>query len=233
MDIKVQSRGEPAGVSSGIDGRGVDRDAGANLGSSFQVLFDKTFAVLALLFFSPFFAVISLVIWINQGGPVVFAHKRIGKDGKPFNCLKFRTMTLNAEAQLEELLAKDPVARAQWAANQKLDDDPRITCIGEFFRKTSLDELPQFWNVLRGDMAIVGPRPIVEAEMFHYGADIDTYLSVKPGITGSWQVSGRSTTSYDERVKLDTDYVRSRTFLKDIEIILKTIWVMIARDGGI
>lgn len=195
-------------------------------------LFDKCFAGLALLFFMPFFVLISAVILVTEGGPVFFAHRRIGKNGESFKCIKFRTMALDASEQLANLLERDPVARAQWEATQKLDDDPRVTCLGEFFRKTSLDELPQFWNVLKGDMAIVGPRPIVEAEMSRYGKDVDAYLSVKPGITGMWQVNGRSDTSYDERVKMDVEYVETKSFRKDIGIILKTVKVVLSRSGA-
>jgi len=202
-------------------------------GDSFaRSLFNAGFAALALLFFLPFLIVISLVILFTDGGPVIFGHERIGRNGKKFRCLKFRTMAVGAEKQLQDLLDRDPEARAQWDANQKLDDDPRITCVGEFFRKTSLDELPQFWNVLRGEMAVVGPRPIVASEVQHYGDHLVDYLSVKPGITGLWQVSGRSDTTYDERVAMDVEYTSTRSFLKDIEIILKTIKVMVVRDGA-
>lgn len=195
-------------------------------------LFNVGFAALALLFFLPFFIVITLVILITDGPGVIFAHERIGRNGKTFRCLKFRTMAVDAEEQLQNLLDNDPEARAQWEAHQKLDDDPRITCMGEFFRKTSLDELPQFWNVLKGEMAVVGPRPIVASEAHHYGNHFGEYLSVKPGITGLWQVSGRSDTSYEERVAMDVEYVSTRTFRKDIEIIFKTVKVMVLGDGA-
>lgn len=195
-------------------------------------LFDKCFALLALLFFAPFIVLISLVILLKEGGPVFYEHKRVGKNGKQFKCLKFRTMVVDADEQLRKLLESDPEARAQWAANQKLDDDPRVSCIGEFFRKTSLDELPQFWNVLRGEMSIVGPRPIVEDELVHYGSHSYDYLSVRPGITGLWQVSGRSNTTYDERVAMDVEYVRHRTFWGDMRIILKTVKVILTVDGA-
>ena len=197
-----------------------------------RTLFDKGFALLALVFFAPFIGAIALLLWATEGGPVFFAHKRIGKDGRVFRCLKFRTMAVDAEEQLQRLLERDPDARAQWESNQKLDDDPRITCLGEFFRKTSLDELPQFWNVLKGEMAIVGPRPIVAAELPRYGDHIADYLSVKPGITGAWQVNGRSKTTYEERVKMDVEYVRGRTFWKDLGIVVKTVKVLIFSEGA-
>ncbi|WP_306110513.1 MULTISPECIES: sugar transferase [Roseovarius] len=198
----------------------------------FGSLFDKSFAFLALLLFAPFILSISLVILLKEGRPIFFAHKRVGQNGEPFKCIKFRTMVVDADEQLKKLLDSDPDARAQWAANQKLDDDPRVSCIGEFFRITSLDELPQFWNVLRGEMAIVGPRPIVKDELEHYGRHANVYLSVRPGITGLWQVSGRSNTTYEERVALDVEYVRNRTFWGDVRIILKTVKVMLTVDGA-
>ncbi|MGC9368070.1 MAG: sugar transferase [Paracoccaceae bacterium] len=206
------------------------RTAGA--GDLAKAVFDRCFAAFALLFFAPFLIAISLVIYLGDGGPVLFRHKRVGRDGKVFDCLKFRTMASDAEQRLKAILESDPEARAQWEANQKLEDDPRITCVGEFFRKTSLDELPQFWNVLRGEMSVVGPRPIVESEAHHYGEHYDDYLSVRPGVTGLWQVMGRSRTTYAERVEMDSDYVRNRNFRMDLWIILKTIKVMLVRDGA-
>jgi exopolysaccharide production protein ExoY len=197
-----------------------------------KAVFDRIFAALALLFFAPFLIVISMVIFFSDGGPILFRHKRVGRDGRTFNCLKFRTMANDAEQRLNAILEADPEARAEWEANQKLEDDPRITCVGEFFRKTSLDELPQFWNVLRGEMSVVGPRPIVADEARHYGENYRDYLSVRPGVTGLWQVMGRSRTTYAERVAMDVEYVRNRSFRMDISIILKTIKVMLARDGA-
>jgi exopolysaccharide production protein ExoY len=197
-----------------------------------KAVFDRCFAVFALLFFAPFLIIISLVIFLGDGGPILFRHKRVGRDGRIFSCLKFRTMANDAEDRLKAILASDPKARAEWEANQKLEDDPRITCVGEFFRKTSLDELPQFWNVLRGEMSVVGPRPIVADEARHYGEHFEDYLSVRPGVTGLWQVMGRSRTTYDERVAMDVDYVRNRSFRMDLWIILKTVKVMLFRDGA-
>lgn len=197
-----------------------------------KAIFDRVFAAGALLFFAPFFLVIAAVIYLTDRGPVFFGHTRVGRDGKAFKCLKFRTMATDAKERLETILANDPQAQAEWEANQKLENDPRITCVGAFFRKTSLDELPQFWNVLRGEMSIVGPRPIVEDEARHYGKHYDDYLSVKPGVTGLWQVMGRSTTTYSERVSMDVEYIRNRTFRMDLGIILKTIRVMLMRDGA-
>jgi exopolysaccharide production protein ExoY len=174
---------------------------------------------------------IAAVIVVTDGRPVFFAHQRIGRNGKPFGCLKFRTMVRDSEAQLQRVLASDPAAREQWEKWQKLDSDPRITCVGHLLRKSGLDELPQFLNVLKGEMAVVGPRPIVYSEVHHYGDHFRYYLSVKPGITGAWQVDGREITSYDDRVEMDVDYVRSRTFVHDLLIIMKTVKVMVLRNG--
>lgn len=193
--------------------------------------FDFSAALLITILASP------LLLWIalriRQSGPrVLFAHVRIGFDGRPFACYKFRSMVPDAPQVLAELLAKDPAAKAEWDANFKLSNDPRITPIGAFLRKTSLDELPQLWNVLRGDMSLVGPRPIVRKEMERYGHRIDFYKSVRPGMTGLWQVSGRSDTDYRTRVHLDTWYVKNWTLWYDIAILFKTVRVVLGRKGA-
>ncbi len=195
-------------------------------------IFDHVAAASLLLFFSPFFAVIAVLIFAREGGPVVFAHRRIGRGGKEFNCLKFRTMVRDSDRVLEELLARDSTARAEWDATFKLADDPRIMRLGRLLRKTSLDELPQLWNVLRGEMSMVGPRPIVAEERHFYKEFIADYASVLPGLTGAWQVGGRSATTYDERVAMDVDYVRNRSFFGDLKIVFKTIVVVLRRDGA-
>jgi exopolysaccharide production protein ExoY len=189
-------------------------------------------ALLLLILLSPLMAVVSFLIWQRDGAPVLFAHYRVGYDGKLFRCLKFRTMLRDSERLLSDLLQNDAVARAEWARDQKLSDDPRITAVGRFLRRTSLDELPQLLNVLRGDMSLVGPRPITVAELTRYGKVRWHYLSVRPGITGLWQVSGRNNTSYDERVALDRRYVEQRSFRLDLGILLKTVRVVVARDGA-
>jgi exopolysaccharide production protein ExoY len=194
--------------------------------------FDRTMAALALLFFAPLFLVLAAVIVATDGRPIFFRHKRIGFNGRNFGCLKFRTMVRDADEQLKRLLETDAEASAEWAATQKLTNDPRINCVGEFFRKTSLDELPQLWNVVKGEMSIVGPRPIVTAEARHYGSNFEDYLSVRPGITGLWQVSGRSNTTYAERVSLDVEYVSKRSFWLDLKIILKTVKVIFMKEGA-
>jgi lipopolysaccharide/colanic/teichoic acid biosynthesis glycosyltransferase len=175
---------------------------------------------------------IALLVRVD-GGPALFAHRRIGRGGVPFRCLKFRTMVPDAEARLAALLATDPAARAEWEATRKLRDDPRITRIGRFLRASSLDELPQLINVLRGEMSLVGPRPVPEAELAAcYGAAAEHYKSVRPGITGLWQVSGRSDTSYADRVALDVAYVTRPSLREDLRILLRTPLVVLFRRGA-
>ncbi len=157
---------------------------------------------------------------------------RLGRDGRAFGCLKFRSMVADGEAVLTAHLAADAQARAEWAATHKLTNDPRITPIGQVLRKTSLDELPQLWNVLRGEMSLVGPRPIVQAEVARYGRAFQTCFAVPPGVTGLWQVSGRSDTSYAERVALDLDYASRWSLRRDIAILLRTIPAVLAQRGS-
>jgi len=178
-----------------------------------------------------------LLIWLSfrirfAGPNILFKHRRVGQFGKSFNCYKFRTMALNSDDILKNLLAQNPLIRKEWEEKMKITNDPRITSVGHFLRKTSLDELPQLWNVLRGDMSLVGPRPIVDKEIERYGNRIDFYTSVKPGITGLWQVSGRSDTDYKTRVQLDTWYVKNWTLWYDIAILFKTVKVVLSRSGA-
>jgi Undecaprenyl-phosphate galactose phosphotransferase WbaP len=196
-----------------------------------KVTFDIVAAAAVLLLAVPVLAVIALFVR-SDGGPVLFAHRRLGLDGRHFNCLKFRTMATNAEQVLEQVLAADPERAAEWRATQKLRDDPRITWIGQFLRSTSLDELPQLLNVLRLEMSLVGPRPIVDNEVTFYGDDFAHYCAIRPGITGLWQVSGRSDTSYVRRVQLDVWYVNNWTIWCDIAVLLKTIPAVIRRRGA-
>lgn len=196
-------------------------------------LFDRVFAAFALIALAPLMGAIAALLYLREGGPVIYAHRRIGLDGRPFPCYKFRTMRSDGDRRLAWVFEIDPIARADWNANQKLERDPRVHRIGDFLRRTSLDELPQFWNVLVGDMSIVGPRPIVRDEAEKYGANFGEYCSVRPGLTGAWQVSGRSETSYEERVALDMDYIRNATFLDDLRIVLKTVIVVLRRDGAV
>ncbi len=195
-------------------------------------VFDLMVTIPAMLFLSPLFVGVALAIRLTDGGNVIYKHKRIGYGGKEFYCLKFRSMVLDAEARLNELLASDPEARAEWARDQKLRHDPRITPIGRFLRKTSLDELPQLWNIVRGEMSVVGPRPIVRSEVERYGDFFNHYTSVLPGVTGLWQVSGRNNTTYKERVELDAQYAVTWSLRKDILILLKTIPAVIKSRGA-
>ncbi len=189
-------------------------------------------ATAALLFLLPVMLAIGVAVFAQDGGPVLFAHRRIGRDGRAFHCLKFRSMAVDAEQRLATLLATDPDARAEWEADHKLRRDPRVTQLGAFLRKTSLDELPQLLNVLRGDMSMVGPRPIVEAEVAKYGHRFQTYCAVKPGITGLWQVSGRNDVSYRTRVALDCVYARRRNVGLDAYIIAVTVPAVLLRRGS-
>lgn len=168
----------------------------------------------------------------KDGGPAIYGHERIGKGGKPFKCLKFRSMVTNSKEVLEHLLATDVTAKQEWDATFKLKNDPRITKIGGFLRRTSLDELPQLFNVLKGEMSLVGPRPIITAELERYNEEVDYYLLSKPGMTGLWQVSGRSDVDYETRVYLDAWYVKNWSMWNDIAILFKTIGVVLKRDGA-
>lgn len=189
-------------------------------------LFDLSVSLVLLLLLSPLMLI--LVIAIRMSGPgVFFGHTRIGKNGKPFKCYKYRTMVPNAAEVLKDLLERDPAAREEWERDFKLRKDPRITLVGAFLRKTSLDELPQLWNVIRGDMSLVGPRPVTEEELAKYGDRKDFFLEAKPGITGLWQVSGRNDVSYEERVRLDAWYARNWQLWFDLVILLKTIKVVL------
>ncbi|HGK7544314.1 TPA: sugar transferase, partial [Klebsiella pneumoniae] len=160
-----------------------------------------------IIILSPALIYISRKVKVD-GGPAIYGHERIGKDGRPFKCLKFRSMVVNSKDVLEQLLATDVDARKEWDATFKLKNDPRITKIGGFLRRTSLDELPQLFNVLKGEMSLVGPRPIITAELERYNEEVDYYLLSKPGMTGLWQVSGRSDVDYETRVYLDAWYVK-------------------------
>jgi Undecaprenyl-phosphate galactose phosphotransferase WbaP len=185
------------------------------------------------LLISPLLLIIAAVIKLDSPGPVFYGQRRLGNEGKHFCCWKFRTMRADAGELLNELLKKDPELRTEWEKEHKLRNDPRITRVGSFLRKTSLDELPQLWNVLRGEMSLVGPRPIVHAEVPRYQEVYDLYRRVKPGMTGFWQVSGRSETSYKERVEMDTYYVRNWSGWLDIVILARTVGAVLFSRGAI
>ena len=184
------------------------------------------------LLISPLLLVIALLIKLDSPGPVLYGHTRIGQGGRWFKAWKFRTMVKNADQVLKEYLEKHPELREEWERDQKLRNDPRVTRVGRLLRKSSLDELPQLWNVLRGEMSLVGPRPIVQDEVRKYGEKFALYAKVKPGMTGLWQVSGRNNTSYEERVSLDAYYVHNWSFWLDLYILARTLWVVISRNGA-
>ena len=197
----------------------------------------RTVDVVGALFFFCLFGLLYLAVWAGvlwtTGRPGIYRHKRVGLHGAEFDCLKFRSMLPNSDAVLAELLASDPAAKAEWEQNFKLKNDPRVTKFGRFIRKTSLDELPQFWNVLRGDMSLVGPRPVVRKELDNfYGMSARVYEKVKPGITGPWQVGGRSHLSYPERIALDCHYATSWSVAGDFRILWKTVKVVLTGHGS-
>ena len=194
-------------------------------------IFDTLVALVLIVLLSPLLLLLSLLL-LGDGGKVIFSQKRVGKNGRPFNCLKFRTMALDAEDQLKLLLAQSPEHKLQWEKDQKLKDDPRVSALGGFLRRTSLDELPQLFNVLQGQMSLVGPRPIVEAELQRYGSDASYYLMVRPGMTGLWQVNGRNDLDYESRVYLDTWYVKNWSLWYDLVILIKTIRTVLSSKGA-
>jgi undecaprenyl-phosphate galactose phosphotransferase len=196
-----------------------------------KLLFDQVAAGVLLLLLAPLMLTLAMIVR-SDGGPALYRHRRIGAGGRAFDCIKFRSMVTNADAALRRVLMTDSVAAEEWATTQKLRDDPRVTSIGRFLRRSSLDELPQLLNVIHGDMSLVGPRPIVQAEVARYGADIEHYYAAKPGITGLWQISGRSDMSYGRRVKLDAWYVRNWTLWHDIAILFKTIPAVFLQRGA-
>ncbi|HVA12430.1 MAG TPA: sugar transferase [Stellaceae bacterium] len=193
---------------------------------------DIVLALLALVFVLPLMGLVALAVFAQDGGPILFFHRRIGRNGKPFYCWKFRSMATDAEARLAELLASDAQAQREWAQDHKLRNDPRVTRIGAFLRRSSLDELPQLFNVLHGTMSLVGPRPIVDAEIPRYGKRFRHYCSVKPGITGLWQISGRNDVEYRTRVALDCLYARSQSPALYVWIVVLTIPAVLTRKGS-
>jgi Undecaprenyl-phosphate galactose phosphotransferase WbaP len=181
---------------------------------------------------SPLLLAIAALIKLDSQGPAIYCQQRLGGGDRVFCCLKFRTMCLDAERTLDEHLQKDSGLRAEWERDRKLRRDPRVTRVGRFLRATSLDELPQLWNVLRGEMSLVGPRPIVEAEVPRYGEVYELYRRVTPGISGFWQINGRSNTSYEERVALDAYYVRNWSVWLDLVILARTVETVLLRRGA-
>jgi lipopolysaccharide/colanic/teichoic acid biosynthesis glycosyltransferase len=191
---------------------------------------DLAIAVLSLPAVVPVVVGAAAVISLDGGSPF-FVQPRVGRHGREFGCVKLRTMVIDAETRLNQLLESDPRAASEWAASMKLRKDPRVTRLGRFLRKTSLDELPQIWNVLRGDMSLVGPRPVVPDELSRYGEHSEAYKAVRPGITGAWQASGRNRMSYSERVSLDVEYVQNLKLVTDLGIIARTVIAVAQRTG--
>lgn len=230
------SRPSPVeGASSSI---GAD-DFGAEIAASIPLSLERFLkrctdiigATVLAAVFSPLILVI-LIVMRRHGGSPIFRHTRVGRNGELFECLKFRTMVPNAEQVLRDLLASDHALREEWDRDHKLKDDPRVTRLGRFLRSTSLDELPQLWNVIKGEMSLVGPRPVTREELLRYGRNMLLYMMVKPGITGLWQVSGRSNTDYRRRVAIDVCYVRNQSVLLDLWILIKTTRVVLGRHGA-
>jgi Undecaprenyl-phosphate galactose phosphotransferase WbaP len=228
--LKAESSLDNAGGST-VEFAG-SGSAGYAPGGALKRVLDVIMASAGIAVLWPLMLMVAMAIRYTDPGPAIFGHERIGRSGRRFKCLKFRSMIINSDAALRELLERDPAAAAEWAQSQKLKNDPRITKLGKMLRETSLDELPQLWNVLKGDMSIVGPRPIVSAEVRRYGNYFEAYTATKPGITGLWQVTGRSDCTYDERVSLDVDYVKNWSILRDVWIIAKTVIVVFGRKGS-
>ena len=212
---------------SQVRGFAVESTAAGIAKRSFDVAIAALLAPLALIVILP----LCLLVMADGGRPL-YRHMRVGRGGRLFACHKIRTMRPGAETALQVLLEKDFSSRAQWTDGFKLKDDPRVTRLGRFLRKSSLDELPQIWNVLKGEMSLVGPRPIIVEELDKYGDDVDAYLACVPGISGLWQVSGRNETSYEERVTLDTHYAREWSFLLDLAILARTIPAVLRGRGS-
>lgn len=195
--------------------------------------FDILFSSLVIVIAFPFFLICAIAVKVSSRGPIFYAHSRIGCKQKPFDCLKFRTMYIDADAKLKPLLASDPALMKEWKTFFKLKVDPRITPIGRFLRKTSLDELPQFWNVLKGEMSIVGPRPLTEHEVTHYLKEkAETILSIRPGLTSLWITKGRNELSLEERIQLEEAYVKKRSIWLDLKLIVQTIFIIFFPKGA-
>ena len=200
------------------------------IGLKSKRIIDIILALSGIVLLAPLLIVCFISTVATSRGPALFRHRRVGFKGKYFDCLKFRTMVTDAPERLHQLLKSDPLAAAEWATNRKLRYDPRVTAIGAILRKASLDELPQLFNVLKGDMSIVGPRPVTEDELIRYHNAVSAYLACRPGITGLWQVSGRSTTTYEKRIACDTFYARNWSMSLDAKILIVTIPAVLLSD---
>jgi exopolysaccharide production protein ExoY len=228
MDIFASTRSALA-----ITRMKVERPAAKKpIGMSYKRALDVVIALSGIILLAPLLTLCFVVTVVSSPGPALFRHRRVGFDGKPFECLKFRTMAVDAAERLRHVLATDAGAAAEWAATCKLRNDPRVTAFGTMMRKSSLDELPQLFNVLKGEMSIVGPRPVTEEELERYASSIDAYLACRPGITGLWQVSGRSSTTYEKRVAYDTFYAQNWSVALDAKIIIVTIPALLFVDNA-
>jgi len=209
-----------------------DMEAAPPIGGAFKRAFDITAALGGLVVFSPLFLMLVLLVKFSDGGRVFYGHPRIGRNGRVFRCLKFRTMVENGDEVLAAHLAKYPQEREEWNATRKLQNDPRVTRVGMVLRKLSLDELPQIFNILRGEMSFVGPRPVVDDELALYGTAASFYLQSRPGLTGLWQVSGRNDVSYGTRVAFDRHYVENWSFVFDLKILVWTVPAVFSSRGS-
>lgn len=223
---------DPEKSKYSVDSISTDRQRFNPLVSLKKRAFDIVVASCALAFFAPLMVLISIALLIQDGRPIFYKHKRIGLGGQPFLCWKFRTMARDSDQRLRQLLESSEACRQQWYTNQKLDHDPRAHRTGALLRRSGLDELPQFINVIRGDMSVVGPRPIVLDEMARYGKNAKYYLALRPGITGLWQVNRTSDTSYDERVEFDVRYCETWSMAGDISIVARTVAVLLTTHGN-
>jgi exopolysaccharide production protein ExoY len=219
-------------VETGSDSRIASTTSPLPIGLASKRVIDIILAVSGIVLLAPLLIICFVVTVVTSPGPVLFRHRRMGFKGKYFDCLKFRTMVTDAPERLRKLLESDPLAAAEWTANRKLRHDPRVTVIGAILRKSSLDELPQLFNVLKGDMSIVGPRPVTEDELVRYSSAVNAYLACRPGITGLWQVSGRSTTTYNKRIACDAFYARKWSMTLDAKILIVTIPALLLSDDA-
>ena len=219
-------------VDSGGRWRATSTEEQRPIGLGTKRTIDILLALFGIFLLAPLLIICFVAVVATSPGPALFRHRRMGFNGKPFNCLKFRTMATDAPERLRHLLESDPAAAAEWATNYKLRSDPRITTMGAILRKSSLDELPQLFNVLKGDMSIVGPRPITEDELIRYSSSAGAYMACRPGITGLWQISGRSTTTYSKRIACDTFYAQNWSLALDVKILIVTIPALLLTDSA-
>ena len=213
--------------SPDISGRACDA-----VGGALKRLFDIFVALSAVVMLAPLFILVAAAVKIASPGPVLYGHQRVGYNNRPFRCWKFRSMVVDGDTVLANYLAENPAEHEEWTRSRKLRNDPRVTRLGAVLRSSSVDELPQIINVLMGDMSIVGPRPVVKDELDMYGDAVTHYLRTRPGITGLWQVSGRSDTSYDQRISFDTQYVNNWSMASDVSIIVRTIPAVLSSKGS-